>query len=84
MKVLIYSSKEVYDNSSYVGRAEAHLIAYAGAGLHSNMYMIVKDRYGISSEFERDRPMWIGKLRYLINKYERYHDDTPLIPELTQ
>jgi hypothetical protein len=28
VKVLIYSSKKIYDNASYEGRAEAHLIAY--------------------------------------------------------
>lgn len=29
VKVLIYSSKEIYDSASYDGRAEADLIAYA-------------------------------------------------------
>jgi hypothetical protein len=29
VKVLIYSSKEIYDNASYEGRAEADVVAYA-------------------------------------------------------
>lgn len=82
VKVLIYSSKELYDNSSYAGRAEAHLIAYAFPGLTRNMYMVVKDRYEILYSFERDRPVLGWKLRNLIEKYEREHNDTPLIPEL--
>jgi hypothetical protein len=40
VKVLIYSSKEIYDNSSYEGRAEAHIIAYRDA----NEYVIMKNR----------------------------------------
>lgn len=28
VKVLIYSSKEIYDNAPYEGRAEADLVAY--------------------------------------------------------
>jgi hypothetical protein len=28
MKVLVYSSKELYDNSGYEGRAEADLVCY--------------------------------------------------------
>jgi len=40
VKVLIYSSKDIYDRSSYAGRAEAHVIAYRDA----NEYVIVKNR----------------------------------------
>ena len=40
MKVLIYSSKELYDRSSYEGRAEAHLIAYRD----DHEYIVVKNR----------------------------------------
>lgn len=82
MKVLIYSSKELYDKSSYVGRAEAHVIAYAFPGLTRNMYMVVKDRYEILYSYERGMPVLGWKLESLINKYEREHNDTPLIPEL--
>lgn len=42
VKVLIYSSKEIYDKASYVGRAEAHLIAYR---IDGNRYKVVKNRY---------------------------------------
>ncbi len=83
MKVLIYSSKELYDRSSYAGRAEAHLIAYAKPGLTRNAYIVVKDRYEILYPHERLDPVWGWKLESLINKYEREHNDTPLIPELT-
>ena len=40
VKVLIYSSKELYEKSSYAGRAEAHVIAYRD-GL---MYVVLKNR----------------------------------------
>ena len=47
VKVLIYSSKEIYDKSSYEGRAEAHIIAYAEAnGYEYKEYKVVKDRTG--------------------------------------
>lgn len=42
MKVLIYSSKELFDNSSYEGRAEAHIIAYKKDD--SSYYNVVKNR----------------------------------------
>lgn len=41
VKVLIYSSKELYDNASYVGRADAHVIAYREDEYD---YRIVKNR----------------------------------------
>lgn len=40
VKVLIYSSKEIYDNASYEGRAEADFVAYQENG----WYQIVKNR----------------------------------------
>ena len=40
VKVLIYSSKELFDKSSYVGRAEAHVIAYR-CGVE---YVVMKNR----------------------------------------
>lgn len=43
VKVLIYSSKELFDNSSYNGRAEAHIIAY---NLGNKRYCIMKNRVG--------------------------------------
>jgi len=41
VKVLIYSSKEIYDNASYEGRAEADVIAYS---IDEYSYQIVKNR----------------------------------------
>ena len=41
VKVLIYSSKEIFDKASYEGRAEAHVIAY---NMGNNKYQIVKNR----------------------------------------
>lgn len=41
IKVLIYSSKEIYDKASFAGRAEAHIIAYREDEHH---YRIVKNR----------------------------------------
>jgi hypothetical protein len=43
VKVLIYSSKEIYDNASYEGRAEAHFVAYRN---DEGYYMITKNRTG--------------------------------------
>jgi hypothetical protein len=42
VKVLIYSSKEIYDTSSYEGRAEADLIAYR---IDDYDYEVVKTRF---------------------------------------
>jgi hypothetical protein len=43
VKVLIYSSKEIYDNASFEGRAEADIIAYSDVD-YVPIYRIVKDR----------------------------------------
>ena len=40
VKVLIYSSKEIYDNAPFEGRAEAHIIAYR----EDDVYTIVKNK----------------------------------------
>lgn len=40
VKVLIYSSKEIYDTAPYEGRAEAHVIAYRKDALE---YEVVKN-----------------------------------------
>jgi hypothetical protein len=41
VKVLIYSSKEIYDNAPYEGRAEADLVAYKR---NDDCYEIVKNK----------------------------------------
>ena len=43
VKVLIYSSKEIYDNATYEGRAEAHFVAYRK---DDGYYQITKNRTG--------------------------------------
>jgi hypothetical protein len=43
VKVLIYSSKEIYDNANYEGRAEAHFVAYRK---DDGYYEITKNRTG--------------------------------------
>lgn len=40
LKVLIYSSKEIYDNSGFEGRAESDLIAYRD----NDFYFIIKSK----------------------------------------
>ena len=52
VKVLIYSSKEIYDNGSYDGRAEAALIAYA---LDEWTYQVVKNRFSTVYFFWEDQ-----------------------------
>lgn len=41
VKVLIYGSKEIYDNASYEGRAEADIVAYRKP---DDYYEVVKNR----------------------------------------
>lgn len=48
VKVLIYSSKELYEKSSYEGRAEAHVIAYRC----ENEYVVLKNR---TTQYMSDR-----------------------------
>jgi hypothetical protein len=43
VKVLIYSSKEIYDTATYEGRAEAHFVAYRK---DDGYYEITKNRTG--------------------------------------
>lgn len=46
MKVLIYSSKEIYDTCSYEGRAEADLICYCEyLTERTRVYMVTKNRF---------------------------------------
>lgn len=40
VKVLIYSSKEIYENASFEGRAEAHIIAYR----EGDEYVVLKNK----------------------------------------
>lgn len=45
IKVLIYSSKELYEKSGYQGRAEAHIIAVRDSE-NELFYNIIKNRSG--------------------------------------
>lgn len=40
VKVLVYSSKEIYENASFEGRAEAHIIAYR----EGDEYVVLKNK----------------------------------------
>lgn len=51
VKVLIYSSKEIYDNAPFEGRAEADIIAYSDFE-YFPIYRIVKNR---TSEYLGDK-----------------------------
>jgi hypothetical protein len=75
LKVIIYSSKEIYDTAGYEGRAEADLVAYR---IDDYFYYIVKctfdniflhtktgkiERYFVKSAIERkERDMWNDEL----------------------
>lgn len=63
VKVLIYSSKEIYDKASFAGRAEAHIIAYH----EGDFYHIMKNR---TSQYIGDKISKF-KLRYAIEWAER-------------
>ncbi len=51
VKVLIYSSKEIYDNAPFEGRAEADIIAYSDFE-YFPIYRIMKNR---TSEYLGDK-----------------------------
>lgn len=65
VKVLIYSSKEIYDKSSYAGRAEADLIAYRDDD--GVFYTILKNRTNYQT-FGGPTTNWT--LRNIIRKAE--------------
>ena len=87
MKVLIYSSKEIYDRTSFEGRAEADLIAYAtisdspydGDG---KMYQITKDRLGVFYSWQKTSPMRRREVVREIENWEREHNASPYIPDM--
>jgi hypothetical protein len=58
VKVLIYSSKEIYDKASYAGRAEAHLIAYRDG----YFYHIMKNR---TSQYMADKVLHFTLGRFI-------------------
>jgi hypothetical protein len=61
VKVLIYSSKEIYDNASFEGRAEADIIAYSDFD-YVPIYRIVKNR---TSKYLGDKVLKDGMARIL-------------------
>ena len=68
VKVLIYSSKELFDKSSYEGRAEAHVIAY---NLGNNRYCILKNRIGSHHVRLDETEVYDFQLRRHIERIER-------------
>lgn len=63
LKVLIYSSKKIYDNSSYEGRAEADLIAYRDG----DYYVVLKNK---TTQYIPEKPLAFT-LERIINRAER-------------
>lgn len=58
MKVIIYSSKEIYINSPVAGQAEAELIAYRDG----NDYVITKDRLQVNHGISRVAQYRLGRM----------------------
>lgn len=75
VKVLIYSSKEIYDNAPFEGRAEAHLVAYR----QEDEYVIIKNKTSqlmdktVSVSFLSKQIMWAEK-----SEWERERDSYKL------
>ncbi len=67
-KVLIYSSKELYDNSSYEGRAEADIIAYRDFD-HVPFYRIMKTR--TSNHISVGDKVLVGRMERVLEWAER-------------
>lgn len=65
VKVLIYSSKEIYDNASYEGRAESDLVAYRR---DDGFYEITKNRTGNYLYQQATRGALISELRIIENR----------------
>jgi hypothetical protein len=63
VKVLIYSSKEIYDSAPFAGRAEAQIVAYR----EGDFYHIMKNR---TSQYMGDKLIYF-KLNRLIEWAER-------------
>jgi len=63
VKVLIYSSKEIYDSAPFAGRAEAQIVAYR----QGDFYHIMKNR---TSQYMGDELIYF-KLNRLIEWEER-------------
>ena len=72
VKVLIYSSKELFENSSYEGRAEADFIAWnTGTGtLEDPFYTVVKNRKP-SIWVEGLESVFLHRIQYHIERVEQ-------------
>lgn len=66
VKVLIYSSKELFDKSSYEGRAEARIIAYKK---DDGYYQIMKNR----TTWQMGSHMTYNSMRRAIEFLEEEH-----------
>lgn len=68
VKVLIYSSKEIFDNASYKGRAEADVIAY---NMGNGRYRILKNRIETHHVPGNSEEVYDFQLKRHIEKIER-------------
>lgn len=64
VKVLIYSSKEIYDNAPFEGRAEADVIAYR----EGDEYVVVKNR---TSQYMHGDRFVVYRMRRILELAER-------------
>lgn len=64
LKVLIFSSKEMYDKSSYHGRAEAHVIAYRDQSERAKNYGWAPEDSFYFDEYVITKNRHYNKLRY--------------------
>lgn len=72
MKVLIYSTKELYDKSSYEGRAEADFVAYR---LENDRYAIMKNRKNTHWLYDWEKDTTRSRVRRHIEELERRYED---------
>lgn len=68
VKVLIYSSKEIFDKSTYEGRAEAHVVAY---NTGNGRYRILKNRIETHHVSANSEEVYDFQLKRHIEKIER-------------
>ena len=75
MKILIYSSKDIYDKASYIGRAEADIVVY---GHDDFYYTVVKDLKGLCYGIKKVRKRELARS---LKVYERNNKlDIPQVP----
>jgi hypothetical protein len=68
LKVIIYSSKEIYDTAGYEGRAEADLVAYR---IEDEQYYVVKCSFDSMFLHPRTGPIATYYVKRAIERKER-------------